>query len=85
MCVISLVDRDTGVARSFHAKGTTKSEVAKIVWANFASEATLTTDEAHIYKKVGRIYAGHDTVFHGAGEYVNLADRDIHTNTIEGL
>lgn len=84
-CVVSLVDRETGRAKSIHAKGVTKSEVAKIVWANVAREATLMTDEAHIYKKVGRIYAGHDTVFHGGGEYVNAKDREIHTNTIEGF
>jgi len=83
-CVVSLVDRDTGTVRSFHAKGTTTAEVSKIVEANVAREAILMTDEAHIYKRVGRLFAGHDRVFHGGGEYVRLADRAIHTNTIEG-
>ena len=29
-------------------------------------------------------FVGHDTVEHGAGEYVNLQDNNIHTNTAEG-
>jgi transposase-like protein len=81
-CVISLVDRETGRAKSIHARGLKQNEVANIVWANVAREAILTTDEARIYKRIGRIFAGHDTVIHGAGEYVR---GDVHTNTIEGF
>ncbi|GGC37997.1 DDE transposase [Novosphingobium marinum] len=81
-CVVSLVDRETGVVRSFHAKGVSKSEVAQIVSDNVKREAILTTDEAHLYKRVGREFAGHDSVLHGGGEYVR---GDVHTNTIEGF
>jgi hypothetical protein len=29
-------------------------------------------------------FAGHGTTSHGAGQYVDLADRTIHSNTVEG-
>ena len=29
-------------------------------------------------------FAGHGTTSHGRGEYVNLEDRTIHSNTVEG-
>ena len=33
---------------------------------------------------LGREFAEHATTTHAAGEYVNLTDRTIHTNTVEG-
>jgi transposase-like protein len=82
MRVVSLVDRETGAARSFSANSGQAGEVADIVRANMAREATLTTDEALLYKAVGREFAGHDSVMHARGEYVRA---EIHTNTIEGF
>lgn len=80
--VVSLVDRDSGTARSIPANGMKAGEVADIVRANVAKEAILTTDEALLYKAVGREYAGHDAVLHAGHEYVR---GDVHTNTIEGF
>lgn len=42
------------------------------------------TDEAGQYRHLSRTFAAHDFTRHGASEYVNLEDRTIHTNTIEG-
>jgi transposase-like protein len=80
--VVSLVDRETGAARSIPANRLMRDEVAQIVRANVAKEAKLTTDEARLYWAVGREYAAHDRVLHGASEYVR---GDVHTNTIEGF
>lgn len=82
MRVVSLVDRETGIARSIHTKDISRDEVAQIVRANVAREAILTTDESTLYKAVGREFAGHDKVNHLAKEYVR---GDVTTNTVEGF
>jgi hypothetical protein len=68
--VVALIDRDTGAARSMPANSLVRDEVAQIVRANIAKEAKLTTDESRLYSAVGKEYAAHDTVLHGAGQYV---------------
>lgn len=80
--IVALVDRSTGQARSMPANSMVRDEVAKIVRANVAKETKLTTDEARLYWALGREFAAHDRVLHGAGEYVR---GDVHTNTIEGF
>lgn len=80
--VVSLIDRDTGAARSFTANTLVRDEVAQIVRANVAKEAKLTTDESRLYSAVGKEYAAHDTVLHGAGIY---AVGEVTTNTVEGF
>jgi hypothetical protein len=82
MRVVSLVDRDSGKARSFPANSMQKDQVAQIVRANVAKEAKLTTDESRLYAAVGKEFAAHDTVLHGAGIYVR---GDVTTNTVEGF
>lgn len=82
MRVVSLVDRETGTARSIHTKDISRDEVAQIVRANVAREAILTTDESTLYKAVGREFAGHDKVNHLAKEYVR---GEVTTNTVEGF
>ena len=46
-------------------------------------EAQLMSDKAGIYIKLGKEFAAHHSVDHGAGEYVRKGNREIHTNTIE--
>ena len=79
--VVALVDRETGKARSMPANSMVKSEVAEIVRDNVAKEAILNTDEAHLYRAVGREYAGHERVLHGIQEY---ARGETTTNNVEG-
>jgi transposase-like protein len=55
-----------------------------IVTANIAREATVMTDEANAYRKLGDHFAGHGFTAHGAGQYVDYANPTIHTNTVEG-
>jgi hypothetical protein len=45
-------------------------------------DAKLMTDEAKVYANIGKNFANHESVVHGAGEYV--CD-EIHTNTAENF
>lgn len=80
--VLSLVDRETGRARSMVVNDLNTKTVAPIVRKNVTREARLMTDEARHYVKVGREFADHQVVRHSVGEY---GRGDAHTNTIEGF
>lgn len=82
--VLALVDRETGTSRWFHVERTSADQIHPIVLGNIAREARLMTDEATMYRKLGKQFAEHGTTLHGAGTYVDLNDRTIHTNTVEG-
>lgn len=47
--------------------------------------ADLMTDDHNVYKRVGQPFNSHNSVNHSAKEYVNAANPDIHSNTIEGF
>jgi hypothetical protein len=80
--VVTLVDRQTGIARSRVIENVRIEEIGPIVRGNLAREAQLMTDELLLYRTLGRYQAGHEVVSHGKGEYVR---GDAHTNTIEGF
>ena len=80
--VLSLVDRETGRARSIVVDKLNTKTVQPIVRQNVAREARLMTDEARHYVKIGREYADHQVVHHASGEY---GRGNAHTNTIEGF
>ena len=82
--VVSLVDRATGRAKSMVVDDLKATTLAPILAANIAKEATLMTDEAGVYKRLGRAFAKHDSVRHRMGEYVKRKNPEVHTNTIEG-
>jgi transposase-like protein len=82
MRIVSLLDKNTGQARSFYAPSNDAGRVAQIVRDNVAQESTLVTDESRYYWKVGKEFAGHVRVFHGAGNYVKDGKT---TNDIEGF
>ena len=81
---LTLVDRETGRARSMVVDNIRPATLAPIIMDNLAREARLMTDEAGHYMRVGKEFAEHGVVRHGQDEYVNADDRTIHTNTIEG-
>ena len=83
--VLSLADRSTGAARSVVVDRLNTRTLMPILRENIAHEARIMTDEASHYRYTRVYFAGHDTVNHSAGEYVRLADRSTHTNTIEGF
>ncbi len=79
MKIVSLVERG-GEKRTFHVASVTAKTVAPILQAQISERSRLMTDEAAIYTKVGRTFAEHGVVRHGAQEY---SRGDIHSNTVE--
>lgn len=82
--VLALVDRDTGKSRWFHVESSKFDQIQPIVLANIHREARLMTDEARVYKPIGRRFKEHGTTLHGGHVYVSRTDPTIHTNTVEG-
>ena len=78
--VLTLVERE-GQARSFHVRKVNTDTLGPIIKEQILEDSALMTDEAAHYKSIGKHFAGHGTVKHGASEYVRGS---IHTNTIEG-
>lgn len=85
MKVLSLVDRNTGRARSTVLDFISAKAIGEIVVANLSKEAILMTDEARHYSKLGEQFAGHGHTNHSAGEYVSRLNPQVHTNTVEGF
>jgi len=84
--IVSLIDRNTGVARSFVVTERLNAEtVAHILYTNVDRASTLYTDEAQHYVRPGREFAAHYSVNHQAKEYVRHGAPEITTNTIEGF
>lgn len=82
MKVLTLVDRNTGRARSTVLESVTAQQIRSVMLKNISHEARLMTDEATHYKKIGREYTDHQVVHHAAEEYVR---GDAYTNTAEGF
>jgi transposase-like protein len=82
MKVFALVERRTGVARSFVVDRVTAEEIGPIIARNVDTETRLMTDDASLYRPIGRPFLTHDVVKHSLGEYVR---GDRHTNTVEGF
>lgn len=79
--VLTLVDRESGRAKSIVVDNLTKKEITPILSENIAKEATIYTDEAKHYNDLAAMFADHDFVSHSKGEY---GRGTVHTNTIEG-
>ena len=78
--ILTLVERG-GRARSFKVSDTKNETVREILLANASRESRLMTDEGTTHA-VGKHFASHETVKHGAHEYVR---GDVTTNTVEGF
>lgn len=85
MKVLSLLDRESGKARSVVVDDVSTETLIPIVLANVAREAALMTDEAKQYKKIGHHFSSHGSVNHSADEYMNHIQPWIHTATIESF
>jgi transposase-like protein len=84
MKVLALIDRTSGKARTMVIDNVKTETLMPLVLANVARETRVMTDEHAAYRDVGRWFAGHGFTSHTQGEYVNLEDRTIHSNTVEG-
>jgi transposase-like protein len=78
--VLTLVERH-GRARSFQIDRASQETVIPILQDNIRQETAIMTDEGGQYAPVGNLFASHDTVNHGAEEYVR---GNVHSNTVEG-
>ena len=78
--VFALVERD-GEVRSFHVTNVNSKTLRPILVENASRKSYLMTDEAGVYVKTGREFAGHGTVNHSADEYVRGGFW--YTNTVE--
>jgi transposase-like protein len=81
MKVVTLIDRETGRARSTVLGEVNARTVAKVVLENVAREAKLMTDQSGVYGPVGTLQASHEAVNHSIEEYRR---GDAYTNTVEG-
>lgn len=77
--VLSLVERG-GHVRSQHVQAVNAETLRPIMNKQIAAETHLITDEAKVYKPIGKDFASHKSVNHSIGEYVR---GDIHSNTVE--
>jgi transposase-like protein len=84
MKVLALVDRDSGKARTMVIDNVRAETLMPIVLENVAREARVMTDEHSGYRDMKLHFADHGTTAHGKGQYVDVADRSIHSNTVEG-
>lgn len=82
MVVLTLVDRTTKQARSFHIDKATADNIVPVVRANLDAEAIISSDEARYYGSFRQHFAGHETVKHVDDEWVR---GEIHTNTVENF
>jgi len=81
--IMTLVDRQSGRARSVIVDDLTAETTWKVLRENLAAEARLMTDEGNHYKRPGMAYAAHGRVNHSKDEYVSRENPEIHTNTVE--
>jgi transposase-like protein len=80
--VIAMVQRGGDVRYRMMDRVTAK-KLAAVVAEHADLSARLVTDESGAYRKVGRKFrGGHETVKHGAGEYVR---GDVYSNTVESV
>jgi transposase-like protein len=77
---VTLVERG-GKARSFHVAQVNGNTLRDILFTQLDRKSTLMTDEASAYIVAGKDFDRHETVNHGADEYVR---GNAHTNTVEG-
>jgi transposase-like protein len=68
--VMALVETPKKHVRAFHVKDVNAKTVREILTKHASRKSTLVTDEALIYRKVGREFSKHKRVFHKHGWYV---------------
>jgi len=83
--VLSLIDRNTGRARSMVIDDIKMKTIMPLLQANIDRESRVMTDDATHYKQVWPYFADHGFTRHLHKEYVAREDRTIHTNTVEGF
>lgn len=78
--VFSLVERG-GAVRSHHVPAVDARTLRPVLVAQLDKKSYLMTDGEGQYRILGPMFAKHEVVNHGIGEYVR---GEAHTNTVEG-
>lgn len=82
--VMTLIDRESGKARSVVLPDMKPSTIAQVLRENLAQQAKLYTDTATHYKAVKGERETHEMVNHSEGEFYHPANVTIHTQCVEG-
>jgi transposase-like protein len=77
--VFALVERD-GDSHSFHVANVSGDELRPLIVTHASRKSSLMTDQGGQYLHVGKEFSRHESVNHGADEYVR---GDAYTNTAE--
>ncbi len=83
--IVSLVDRIIGHARSIVIDDLDTKTLYSILNKNVHRDSRLLTDEAHFYRRLGKMFSAHGFTKHSMDEYVSKTDPTIHSNTVEGF
>ena len=86
--VIGVVNQNTKQVKSFHITNSQYPQIAEKIIDNIEIGSTIITDEANVYKTLGKYYYKQDAVNHSKGEYVKKQSREafvITTNAVEGM
>ena len=79
--IVALVERG-GEARVTHMNHVTSANINEFMARYVSFDSRLQTDESKLYPTLGKQFASHETVNHGAREY---APGDVNTNSAEGF
>jgi transposase-like protein len=79
--IVALVERG-GKARAVHMNTVNGKNLRSFIVKNADRKSRLHTDESNLYPRLGKEFATHETVNHGAHEY---ARGDVTTNSVEGF
>ncbi len=82
--VMTLVDRESGKARSVVLPDMKPTTIAQVLRENVAAQAKLYTDTATHYKAVKGERDTHEMVNHSEGEFYKPGNITIHTQCVEG-
>ena len=83
MKVVALVEPKSGEARAFRVSKIDYIRVRKHVVANVDRKSTLVTDDANLYRYLGKEFDAHKRVNHSQGSYVNK--EGFTTNQVENF
>jgi transposase-like protein len=79
--ILALVERG-GQVKSTHITGKSFYNVKKAFRTHMDASANLMTDEHKMFRNIGKQFASHQTINHGAKEY---ARGEVSTNVVEGV
>jgi transposase-like protein len=86
--VLGIVNQETKQVKSFHIKNSQYPQIAEKIIDNIEIGSTIITDEANVYKALGKYYYKHNSINHSKGEYVKNESCEafiITTNAVEGM